>query len=135
MKLVIDINEHLYKTIKTMGLVVEDGDAVAVSEAILNGTPLKAEPVVLSGAMDEDVINEMIAEITRLRVKLYASEMHIFDGYCPYRVTSNFDEVCKFDDCNDCKRVWIQNRLEETQKEVLEEYKIQREVNTNEADN
>jgi hypothetical protein len=40
MEIVIDINEHLYKTIKTLGLVVEDGDAVAVSEAIRNGTPL-----------------------------------------------------------------------------------------------
>ena len=40
MKLVIDINEHLYKMIKTLGLVVEDEDAVAVSEAIMNGTPL-----------------------------------------------------------------------------------------------
>lgn len=37
MQIVIDINEHLYKTIKTLGLVVEDGDAVAVSEAIKNG--------------------------------------------------------------------------------------------------
>ena len=40
MQIVIDINEHLYKTIKTLGLVVEDGDAVAVSEAIMHGTPL-----------------------------------------------------------------------------------------------
>ena len=40
MQIVIDINEHLYKTIKTVGLVVEDEDAVAVSEAIMNGTPL-----------------------------------------------------------------------------------------------
>ena len=40
MEIVIDINEHLYKTIKTLGLVVEDGDAVAVSEAIRKGTPL-----------------------------------------------------------------------------------------------
>ena len=40
MQIVIDINEHLYKTIKTLGLVVEDGDAVAVSEAIKNSTPL-----------------------------------------------------------------------------------------------
>jgi hypothetical protein len=40
MEIVIDINEHLYKTIKTLGLVVEDGDAVAVSEGIRNGTPL-----------------------------------------------------------------------------------------------
>ena len=40
MQIVIDINEHLYKMIKTLGLVVEDGDAVVVSEAIKNGTPL-----------------------------------------------------------------------------------------------
>lgn len=40
MQIVIDINEHLYKTIKTLGLVVEDGDAVAVSEAIMHGIPL-----------------------------------------------------------------------------------------------
>ncbi len=40
MQIVIDINEHLYKAIKTLGLVVEDRDAVAVSEAIKNGTPL-----------------------------------------------------------------------------------------------
>lgn len=40
MKIVIDINEHLYKMIKTAGLVVDDEDAVAVSEAIMNGTPL-----------------------------------------------------------------------------------------------
>ena len=40
MKVVIDINEHLYNTIKTLGLVVEDGDAVAVSEAVKNGIPL-----------------------------------------------------------------------------------------------
>ena len=40
MQIVIDINEHLYKTIKTLGLVVEDEDAVTVSEAIMNGTPL-----------------------------------------------------------------------------------------------
>jgi hypothetical protein len=40
MQIVIDINEHLYKMIKTLGLVVEDGDAVAVSEAIKNGTLL-----------------------------------------------------------------------------------------------
>ena len=40
MQIVIDIDEYLYKTIKTLGIVVEDGDAVAVSEAIQNGTPL-----------------------------------------------------------------------------------------------
>ena len=40
MQIVIDINEHLYKMIKTLGLVVEDGDAVVVSEAIKNGTSL-----------------------------------------------------------------------------------------------
>ena len=40
MQIVIDIDEYLYKTIKTLGIVVEDGDAVAVSEAIMNGTPL-----------------------------------------------------------------------------------------------
>ena len=40
MQIVIDINEHLYKIIKTLGLVIEDGDAVAVSEAIKNGIPL-----------------------------------------------------------------------------------------------
>ena len=40
MQIVIDIDEHLYKTIKTLGLVVEDGDAVAVSQAIMKGTPL-----------------------------------------------------------------------------------------------
>lgn len=41
MKIVIDINEHLYKMIKTFGFVVEDEDAVAVSEAIMKGTPLQ----------------------------------------------------------------------------------------------
>jgi len=40
MKIIIDINEHLYKTIKTLGLVVEDEDAVVVSEAIRKGVPL-----------------------------------------------------------------------------------------------
>ena len=40
MQIVIDIDEYLYKTIKTLGIVVEDGDAVAVSEAIQNGTLL-----------------------------------------------------------------------------------------------
>ena len=40
MQIVIDIDEYLYKTIKTLGIVVEDGDAVAVSEAIMNGIPL-----------------------------------------------------------------------------------------------
>ncbi len=40
MQIVIDINENIYKIIKTLGLVVEDGDAVAVSEAIRKGTPL-----------------------------------------------------------------------------------------------
>ena len=40
MQIVIEIDEYLYKTIKTLGIVVEDGDAVAVSEAIMNGIPL-----------------------------------------------------------------------------------------------
>ncbi len=40
MQIVINIDEYLYKTIKTLGLVVEDRDAVAISEAIANGIPL-----------------------------------------------------------------------------------------------
>lgn len=40
MQIVIEIDEYLYKTIKSLGIVVEDGDAVAVSEAIMNGIPL-----------------------------------------------------------------------------------------------
>ena len=55
MKIVIDINEHLYKTIKTLGLVVEDGDAVAVSEAITNGTPLPEHHGRLIDELDLDL--------------------------------------------------------------------------------
>lgn len=40
MQIVIDLDKHLYETIKTLGIVVEDEDAVAVSEAIINGIPL-----------------------------------------------------------------------------------------------
>lgn len=61
MQIVIDINEHLYKMIKTLGLVVEDGDAVVVSEAIKNGTPL------------DDVI-EAISE-------KYANTHHMYPEY------------------------------------------------------
>jgi hypothetical protein len=71
MKIVIDINEHLYKIIKTLGLVVEDEDAVAVSEAIRNGTPLPkghgrlidADALIDSlGASDGDIYCKAVIE-------------------------------------------------------------------------
>ena len=94
---------------------------------------IKKEKITMNNWTNDEKINKMIAEITRLRVKLLVSEMRIFDGYCPRGVTSNYDEICSFDDCNDCKRAWIQEQLKETEKEVLEEYGIKYKEDDNNA--
>lgn len=61
MQIVINIDEYLYKIIKTLGLVVEDGDAVAVSEAIKNGTPL---PETHGRLIDADILDEVKEMVT-----------------------------------------------------------------------
>ena len=91
MQIVIDINEHLYKTIKTLGLVVEDEDAVAVSEAIRNGTPLEQHRNITNEEMYQQ-LTHLEAENERLHDALEAQPTEECEengspwclGHCPY---------------------------------------------------
>lgn len=75
MKIVIDIDEYLYKTIKTLGLVVEDGDAVAVSEAIANGIPL---PEHHGDLKDTDEIIEKIRKLPSAGIRRFINAESVF---------------------------------------------------------
>lgn len=73
MEVVIDINEHLYKIIKTLGLVVEDEDAVAVSEAIRIG---KVLPKGHGGLVDIDEIKKRMIPLD-FSVQKWISEVDL----------------------------------------------------------